>query len=37
MKIPLYSPTCQSMSSSNKVLINNIVTQVELKKIKTEI
>ena len=34
MKIPLYSPTCQSMSSSNKVLINNTLTQIELKKTK---
>ena len=34
-KIPLYSPICQSLSSSNNVLINNILTQIELKKTKT--
>ena len=34
MKIPFYAPTCQAMSSPNKVLINNILTQIELKKAK---
>lgn len=36
-KISFYAPTCQSIPSTNKVLINNILTQVELKKTKTEI
>ena len=39
MKIPFYSPKCQSLSSSNKVLINNIgiLLKIQKKKNNTKI
>ena len=37
MKIPFYSPKCQSLSSSNKVLINNIGILLKIQKKKKTI
>ena len=36
MKIPFYSPKCQSLSSSNKVLINNIGILLKIQKKKKQ-
>ena len=36
MKIPFYSPKCQSLSSSNKVLINNIGVLLKIQKKKKQ-